>query len=522
MRKIDFLGILLLFIFFGFSGCNKEDVLNSKNGNMNSDLIEIRVSVDGVEEFMDVPATRANGGEMTARHWFPLGDTCWMQATVISKPMEKKVQTKAVLANIRFRVVAYQGEVLAGQGEYKTGEGGIAAPVGTPLALAAGTYDFMFYSYGNDQAIPELSGGNSVEVSLGTDLLWCKKAAQVVNASGFELTGVKFERRASSIRLVVNPLATGFDVTECAATLTGLYEGNATFDISRGLISTTSLPVTGSQAFSFPSLGTGVVASQSSCILPQDGFAGTLTFDKLKVGDDYSGLKMAIPSVTFSSGYQYEIHIKILPFGKPEGSTILAPGLLKKDGADYYFTEGIPYSLTADGGSFFTYEEALSNPCAYVGKKWKLPDGPLYDPKKMVGRLTPYKPEGSRIGIENILPPNLTITYSNETTEFINCPYFVNSSGVLTKFTGLPTDGIIILNKEPISGGYTSWAYKPILATWTSHAPYLGNGVLAIVGGRYGQKGSNFTGDSWSFALFYNNANDGKNKYTIRCVQSIN
>ena len=202
------------------AGCDREESfadlpIVSDEGIGGSELVPVQMSVAGVDEYFGGAFTRSDMEPI--RIVQPLDstyDTGYDLETVIEPiPLENPVQTRATLANIRFRVVAYKGGTASaanyiGTAVYRTNGSGIASLVkgtATPVSenglwlLPNGSYTFVCYSFGTDVNPVMLTSNWSTSVSVNQDfMLYRKENATLTPGELFVLSGISFTRRPTS------------------------------------------------------------------------------------------------------------------------------------------------------------------------------------------------------------------------------------------------------------------------------------------------------------------------------------
>ena len=115
--------------------------------------------------------------------------------------------------NIVFRVVAYKSATAAGistsnyagYGDYKLS--GSTVQTVKSLVVPAGTYTFIFYSYGNSNAIAAFTNGSvSVSATNGQNFMTYVKPGVVINNIGsrYTLSGIVFKHHCARYRVQSN------------------------------------------------------------------------------------------------------------------------------------------------------------------------------------------------------------------------------------------------------------------------------------------------------------------------------
>ena len=292
--KTKISGSIWLFCLLLLSGCERgfdsEDSLPDAGSD---ELIPISVQVDGIENFYGGAVTRGGITEESFRQALDtLKDSGYDVVTTYEAVQpEPSVQTRAVLANVRFRLLAYKNSIstanYVGQCDYLTNGSGVAVAQTATMALKAGDYVFVCYSYGTNAALAAFNGSSATTVSVanGQDFMTWKSATLSVtnNAAGqYSLSGVVFTRLCSQMEICVK--ATGFpssnNVTSCAATLSGLSNTPTQWTIGATDIPTTG--TSGSVNITWPSINSATVYSNKVIILPASNRQVTVKLTTLR------------------------------------------------------------------------------------------------------------------------------------------------------------------------------------------------------------------------------------------------
>ena len=140
--KTKISGSIWLFCLLLLSGCERgfdsEDSLPDAGSD---ELIPISVQVDGIENFYGGAVTRGGITEESFRQALDtLKDSGYDVVTTYEAVQpEPSVQTRAVLANVRFRLLAYKNSIstanYVGQCDYLTNGSGVAVAQTATMAL---------------------------------------------------------------------------------------------------------------------------------------------------------------------------------------------------------------------------------------------------------------------------------------------------------------------------------------------------------------------------------------------------
>ena len=319
--------IIGVFCLLLLSGCERGSVTDENFPGVGSDeLIPISVQVDGIEDFYGGAVTRGGVTEESFRQALDtLKDSGYDVVTTYETVQpEPSVQTRATLANIRFRLLAYKNSIsaanYAGQCDYLTNGSGVAAAQTTTMKLKAGNYVFVCYSYGTNAGLAAFNGASATTVSVanGQDFMtWKSPVVSVTpNANGqYSLSGITFTRMCSQLEICVQ--ATGFgnnNVTSCAAVVSGLSNTPANWSIGAADISTTG--TSGSVNISWPGINSDTVYSNKAIVLPASNRQVTVKLTTLRVSNNTNyDNKVSVTTAArkFVKGGYYRITLKVEP-----------------------------------------------------------------------------------------------------------------------------------------------------------------------------------------------------------------
>lgn len=339
--------IVWLFCVLLVSGCERGFVADENFPGVGSDeLIPISVQVDGIEDFYGGAVTRGGVTEESFRQALDtLKDSGYDVVTTYETVQpEPSVQTRATLANVRFRLLAYKNSIsaanYAGQCDYLTNGSGVAAAETTTMALKSGNYVFVCYSYGTNAALAAFNGASATTVSVanGQDFMTWKSAVVSVtmNASGqYSLAGITFTRLCSQLDICVQ--AKGFkssnNVTACAATVSGLSNTPANWTIGASDISTSG--TSGTISISWPVINSATVYSNKAIILPASTREATVKLTTFRANNNTNydnQVSVTTASRQFEKGGYYRITLKVEPNSIPACNYKWAQANLKSSG----------------------------------------------------------------------------------------------------------------------------------------------------------------------------------------------
>lgn len=358
------------------AGCGKEETLGDdlptspKEETDGGELVPVQVSVAGVDEYFGGGFTRSDMDPI--RIVQPLDstyDTGYDVETVIEPvPLANPVQTRATLANIRFRVVAYKdgattADNYAGTAVYRTNGSGIASLVAgtaTPVSenglwlLPNGSYTFVCYSYGVDSNPAMLASNWSTAVTANQDfMLYRKENAILTPGQTFTLSDISFTRQSAQLQICVKTdgeifaLAGGGKVQQCAASVSNMST-STTWNASQASVPNTG--TNGALAMTWSTLNSTTVYSNYYKILPQNNRALTVKLTTLRINNVQYNNAVTINANanTYVVGGNYRITVTVVSNGINLAGCIWAKGNLTRNGSSYYFENS-----TTAGGSYF-------------------------------------------------------------------------------------------------------------------------------------------------------------------------
>lgn len=422
------------------SGCERGFNTDEAFPKVDSDeLIPISVQVDGIENFYGGAVTRGGITNESFRQALDtLKDSGYDVVTTYETVQpEPLVQTRAVLANVQFRLLAYKSSIstanYVGQCDYLTNGSGVAVAQTATLKLLPGSYVFVCYSYGTNKDLAAFNGASATTISVqnGDDFMtWTSGTVTVTpDSSGqYSLSGVTFTRQCSQLEICVQ--ATGFpnsnNVTACVATVSGLSNTPANWSIGANDISIEG--TSGSMEVRWTSLNSATVYSNKVIILPASSRQVTVKLTTLRVNSKDYDNKVSVKTAArqFVKGGSYRITLKVGPNSISACNYNWAKANLKSSGV-------FEASQTAYGGYFGwnttstatdtynsgSYSEA-NDPCYQVA-----PKGTWYTPSE--AQLTNLMNCNRGSGFENgwyfanmaIFLPVAGYRYSNDAMNYV-------------------------------------------------------------------------------------------------------
>lgn len=380
---LSVMGCLILLL----AGCDREESfadlsIVSDEGSDGSELVPVQMSVAGVDEYFGGVSTRSDMEPI--RIVQPLDstyDTGYDLETVIEPiPLENPVQTRATLANIRFRVVAYKGGTTSaanyvGTAVYRTNGSGIASLVegtATPVSengvwlLPNGSYTFVCYSFGTDNNPAMLTSNWSTSVSVNQDfMLYRKENATLTPGQLFVLSGISFIRQTAQLQICVKTDGevfgkTGGKIQQCVASVSN-QSTSTTWNAGQAGVPNTG--TNGSLAMGWSSLNDKITYSNYYKILPQSNRSLNVRLTTLRIDNVQYNNVVSINAATntYVAGGNYRITITVVNNGISLAGAIWAKGNLIKSGSSYSFA-----SNTTSRGNYFGWNTLqISNSSQY-------------------------------------------------------------------------------------------------------------------------------------------------------------
>lgn len=383
--KTKISGSIWLFCLLLLSGCERgfdsEDSLPDAGSD---ELIPISVQVDGIENFYGGAVTRGGVTEESFRQALDtLKDSGYDVVTTYETVQpEPSVQTRATLANVRFRLLAYKNSIAAanyaGQCDYLTNGSGVAVAQTTTMKLTPGNYVFVCYSYGTNAALAAFNGSSATTVSVanGQDFMTWKSATVSVTPDTdgqYSLSGVSFTRMCSQLEICVQAtgLPTSNNVTSCAATVSGLSNTPANWSIGAADISTSG--TSGSVNITWPSINSATVYSNKAIILPASNRQVTVKLTTLRANNNTNydnKVSVTTAARVFAKGGSYRITLKVEPNSITACNYNWAKANLRSSGV-------FESSQTAYGG-YFGWNTTSIGTGQYNGGNYSTANDPCY------------------------------------------------------------------------------------------------------------------------------------------------
>lgn len=272
--------------------------------------------------------------------------------------------------NIVFRVVAYKSATAAGistsnyagYGDYKLS--GSTVQTVKSLVVPAGTYTFIFYSYGNSNAIAAFTNGSvSVPATNGQNFMTYVKPGVVINNIGsrYTLSGIVFKHHCARYRVQAIAQAGRMGtVTACAGTVT-LPKHNATYTFTNGAFTTQA--TTGSINLTWDNPNAMSAYSGYIYLLPQTSANVTVKLNLTIGGKAFTNKSVTLSGLTMAANNTYYSNVSFTTTeGYIVGGALWANGNLVYTSGQYTNHSNTMYcSKAANASDYFTYNNPIPN-----------------------------------------------------------------------------------------------------------------------------------------------------------------
>lgn len=323
MNKYKFI-VILFSISFLFTGCEND----SRELDVKTDSpVPLNIIIGGNEEFEDVSSPGTRSAETVQTFVQPLDSTkdtgIDIVTTVEVIPTEGIVQTRANTNNgSRFRMLIYDsaGNQVA-DNQYQVNGTTATLVTGTAPMLVPGTYKFISYTK-NITTLPDL--GNVVTAKNGDDFAtFC--ITKNITATDHSIN-IVFKRQMSRVQIAASVYFNGsasYSLANLQSEDNGIWAINAN--------STDDTKITNSVKTSIP-----FSDGNANFVIPTSG-SKILSLKNLTFNEQNSGDRVINIPVNFVKGGNYKITVAFSKNFEVAGLK-WAPGNLKYDGTDYYFT----------------------------------------------------------------------------------------------------------------------------------------------------------------------------------------
>jgi len=327
------------------NGWSTEEITGTRSGREKAIEVKGKDGLDmEISTLHDNGATETPEGEATTR-WANMDD------------------------NIVFRVVAYKSATAAGistsnyagYGDYKLS--GSTVQTVKSLVVPAGTYTFIFYSYGNSNAIAAFTNGSaSVPATNGQNFMTYVKPGVVINNIGsrYTLSGIVFKHHCARYRVqAIAQSGRMGKITACAGTLT-LPKHNATYTFTNGTFTTQA--TTGTINLTWDNPNAMSAYSGYIYLLPQTS-AATIILNLTIGGIAFTNKSISLSGLALTANNTYCTNVSFATTeGYIIGGALWANGNLVYESGQYINHSNTMYcSKAANAPDYFTYNNPIPN-----------------------------------------------------------------------------------------------------------------------------------------------------------------
>ena len=337
-NKFNYLVALSLFLASGFLfGCGSDDTAVYEANNYNNPSVPVSISVSGADWFSDESSTRS-GSSSIETVIVPM-DNGYSLCATLEPAAESQTRATAVVAGVRYRVVAYRNGVVSAANYVNHADYEVGGASGQLLLPVNCTYTLVCYSYGSAAALPAFDKNSTdIAVTSSNDMLYCKKDITVtdVNTS----FSILFSHLFSKVTVIADASVDGYNVTACTGSLSPNYSATASL-VDGSLVKGTSA----AKSLSWSSLGTPVATSDAAVVYTA-GETVTLTFATLSIASspvtNLTNKSIVFTGKTMELGKSYTLRV-----GFKQAPGIVVPGI------NVYWAKGNVRSL--DSGATFSF-----------------------------------------------------------------------------------------------------------------------------------------------------------------------
>ena len=379
-NKFNYLVALSLFLASGFLfGCGSDDTAVYEANNYNNPSVPVSISVSGADWFSDESSTRS-GSSSIETVIVPM-DNGYSLCATLEPAAESQTRATAVVAGVRYRVVAYRNGVVSAANYVNHADYEVGGASGQLLLPVNCTYTLVCYSYGSAAALPAFDKNSTdIAVTSSNDMLYCKKDITVtdVNTS----FSILFSHLFSKVTVIADASVDGYNVTACTGSLSPNYSATASL-VDGSLVKGTSTAKT----LSWPSLGTPVVTSDAAVVYTA-GETVTLTFATLSIASspvtNLTNKSITFTGKTMAQGKSYTLRVT---FKQAPG--IVVPGInvywakgnvrsLDSGATFSFYPNQYDYSGVGNGGDYFCWNTL--NPLSLTSSNTTATYDPATDP----------------------------------------------------------------------------------------------------------------------------------------------
>lgn len=293
--------------------------------------------------------------------------------------------------NITFRIVAYKSATAAGittsnyagYGDYKLS--GSTVQTVKSLAIPAGTYTFICYSYGDANAMAAFNNSSaSVSASNGQNFMTCVKPNITINNIGskYTLSNIVFKHHCARYRVqAIAQIGRMGNITACTGSVT-LPNNSATYTFTNGVFKVQA--ATGSADVTWNSPNAMSVNSNYVYLLPQSSVSMTINLNPTIGEKAFTNKSVKLSGLTFAANNTYYSKVS---FTTTAGYIIR--GAFWANGNLYYtsatqsyniYPQMYTYTAIADGGDYWDWNTITPYPTVTSHTTWN----DDYDPCRKV------------------------------------------------------------------------------------------------------------------------------------------
>src|SRR5574344_1914397 len=382
-NKCNYLVALSLFLASGFLfGCGSDDTAVYEANNYNNPSVPVSITVSGDDWASDESITRS-GSSSIEKVIVPM-DNGYSLCATLEPAAESQTRATAVVAGVRYRVVAYRNGVVSAANYVNHADYEVGGASGQLLLPVNCTYTLVCYSYGSAAALPAFDKNSTyIAVTSSNDMLYCKKDITVtdVNTS----FSIRFSHLFSKVTVIADASADDYNITACTGSLSPNYSATASL-VNGSLVKGTSA----AKSLGWSSLGTPVATSTATTVYTA-GETVTLTFATLSIATspvtNLTNKSITFTGRTMAQGKAYTLRVAFKQRGivVPGINVYWAKGNLRSldSGVTFsFYPNQYDYSGVWDGGDYFCWNTL--NPLSLTSSNSTAIYDPATDPCRKV------------------------------------------------------------------------------------------------------------------------------------------
>ena len=489
-NKFNYLVALSLFLASGFLfGCGSDDTAVYEANNYNNPSVPVSISVSGADWFSDESSTRS-GSSSIETVIVPM-DNGYSLCATLEPAAESQTRATAVVAGVRYRVVAYRNGVVSAANYVNHADYEVGGASGQLLLPVNCTYTLVCYSYGSAAALPAFDKNSTdIAVTSSNDMLYCKKDITVtdVNTS----FSILFSHLFSKVTVIADASVDGYNVTACTGSLSPNYSATASL-VDGSLVKGTSTAKT----LSWPSLGTPIATSTATTVYTA-GETVTLTFATLSIASspvtNLTNKSITFTGKTMAQGKSYTLRatFKQRDIVVPGINVYWAKGNLRSldSGVTFsFYPNQYDYSGVWNGGDYFCWNTL--NPLSLTSSNTTATYDPATDPCRKVAPAgtwrTPTNAELTALRASSVWG-----TYGGKNGRFFGTTT-VPAEADKSKYVFMPAAGARSLGSTTMGGVGTFGGYWSATPSGTTRAYYLDFNSTGAGTGNGGTRSNGFT-----------------------------